>query len=135
MTEKIFEQATRDKVRFEYKGLIYVEDLWDLSLEALDSIYKKLVASNKSSKEEGLLNTRNAEDKLLDLKIELVKYVFGVKKEEDEKRKLAVQNRQKKEYLKGVLERKQNEEIMSMPIEKIQELIDSLESKSENSYQ
>jgi len=127
MTDNIFEQATRLKVRFEYKGLIGVDDLWDLPLEALDSIYKKLMSSSKSLREEGLLNTRNSEDKLYDLKLSVVKSIFEVKQEEEGKRKLLAENRRKKEYLKTILEQKQNESLLAMPMENIQKLIDELE--------
>lgn len=48
--ENIFEFATRNKVRFSFKGLISVEDLWDLSLTNLDSIYKELNKSQSSLK-------------------------------------------------------------------------------------
>ena len=34
--ENIFEYAVRNKVRFPFKGMISVEDLWDLSLTNLD---------------------------------------------------------------------------------------------------
>ncbi len=127
MSENIFEKATRLNVRFEYKGLIGLEDLWDLSLEALDSIYTKLMASAKRSNEEGLLKTRKAEDKLTDLKIEIVKHVFEVKQEEDSNRKLLAKKRQQKDFLKGVLEQKQNQAVLDMPIEKIQEMLDGLD--------
>lgn len=127
MNEDIFEKATRLNVRFEYKGLIGLEDLWDLSLEALDSIYTKLMASAKRSNEEGLLKTRKAEDKLTDLKIEIVKRVFEVKQEEDANRKLLAKKRQQKDFLKGVLEQKQNQAVLDMPIEKIQEMLDGIE--------
>jgi len=126
MTENIFEKATRLNVRFEYKGQMGLEDLWDWSLEALDGIYTKLEASAKRSTDGGLLKTRKAEDKLIDLKLEIVKRVFEVKQEEDEKRKLAVKNRQKKEFLKGILEQKQNEQILSKSAEEIAAMIDSI---------
>ena len=41
----IFEAATRYKYRFPFKGMISVEDLWDLKLQDLDSVFKLL---NKS---------------------------------------------------------------------------------------
>lgn len=127
MSENIFEKATRFNVRFEYKGLIGLEDLWDLSLEALDSIYTRLMASAKRSNEESLLKTRKSEDKLTDLKIEIVKHIFEVKQEEDANRKLLAKKRQQKDFLKGVLEQKQNQAVLDMPIEKIQEMLDGLE--------
>ena len=127
MSENIFEKATRLNIRFEYKGLIGLEDLWDLSLEALDSIYTKLMASAKRSNEESLLKTRKSEDKLTDLKIEIVKHVFEVKQEEEANRKLLAKKRQQKDFLKGVLEQKQNQAVLDMPIEKIQEMMDALE--------
>ncbi len=127
MSENIFEKATRLNIRFEYKGLIGLEDLWDLSLEALDSIYTKLMASAKRSNEESLLKTRKSEDKLTDLKIEIVKHVFEVKQEEEANRKLLAKKRQQKDFLKGVLEQKQNQAVLDMPIEKIQEMLDGLE--------
>jgi hypothetical protein len=127
MTENIFEKATRLNVRFEYKGQIMLEDLWDLSLEALDSIYAKLEASSKRSSEGSLLKTRKAEDKLTDLKLEIVKHVFEVKQEEETNRKALAKKRQQKEFLKGVIEQKQNQQILDMPIEQIQEMMDGLE--------
>ena len=36
----IFEAATRYKYRFPFKGMISVEDLWDLKLQDLDSVFK-----------------------------------------------------------------------------------------------
>ena len=127
MSENIFEKATRLNVRFEHKGLIGLEDLWELSLEALDSIYTKLMASAKRSNEESLLKTRKSEDKLTDLKIEIVKHIFEVKQEEEANRKLLAKKRQQKDFLKGVLEQKQNQAVLDMPIEKIQEMLDGLD--------
>ena len=126
MSENIFEKALRLKVRFEFKGSIGVEDLWDLSLESLNSIYKTLVAQVRQSTEDGLLNVRSSENEILALKVEIVKQVFETKKFEQDERKLVAAKRQKKEKLKEILEQRQNEELLSMSAEDIQKLIDEL---------
>lgn len=56
---KLFELATRNKMRFPFRGMISVEDLWDLSLTNLDSVFKILNAEAKKSEEESLLNTKS----------------------------------------------------------------------------
>ena len=62
--EVICEYATRKKLRFSYKGSISTEDLWDLSLEELDRIFKGLNAKVKQSQEESLLEKKEKSEKL-----------------------------------------------------------------------
>ena len=126
MSENIFEKGLRLKVRFEYKGSIGVEDLWDLSLEALNSIYKNLSVQARQANEDGLLNVRKSEDEILSLKIDIVKSVFETKKAELDERKVASQKRQQKDKLKEILELRQNQELMNLPASDIQKLIDDL---------
>ena len=40
--EKIFEMATRTKMRFPFKGMVSTEDLWELSVKDLDAVFKVL---------------------------------------------------------------------------------------------
>ena len=58
MNTNMFEVATRNKFRFPFKGLISVEDLWELSVDNLDSIFKSLNSEMKKTKEESLLSTK-----------------------------------------------------------------------------
>ena len=77
--EKMFEIATRSKFRFPYKGQISVEDMCDLSLPALDSVFKALNSQMRQVKEESLLSTKSKADEVLELQIEIVKYIVSVK--------------------------------------------------------
>ena len=76
---KLFETATRNKMRFPFRGMISVEDLWDLSLTNLDSVFKTLNAEAKKSEEESLLETKSKENEELSNKIEIVKYIVNTK--------------------------------------------------------
>jgi hypothetical protein len=96
--ENMFEVATRSKMRFPFRGVISVEDLWDLSVQNLDAIFKGLNSELKQVQEESLLNTKTKEDKELDIKIEIVKYIVQVKLEEENlrlKAKVAKEQKQK----------------------------------------
>ena len=92
--ENIFEYAVRHKVRFPFKGNLSVEDLWDLRVEDLDQIFKTLNAQRKKSQEESLLNTKNKEEELIDIKISIIKYIVAVKLAEKEAQKKAAENKE-----------------------------------------
>lgn len=101
-TNNMFELATRSKMRFPFKGSVSVEDLWDLSVENLDSVFKTLNSQVKKAKEESLLNTRSEADQLIDVQIEIVKYIVTVKLEEDSKRKKAKEQRELRQKLLAI---------------------------------
>ena len=79
---ELFINATRANYQFPFRGMINVIDLWDLSLTNLDSVFKTLNAEAKKFEEESLLNTKSKEDEEISNKIEIVKYIVGVKLDE-----------------------------------------------------
>lgn len=87
----IFEMASQFKFRYPYKvGLITTEDLWDLSLTQLDTVYKALSKEMHIILQDGdsLLYTKspdlfNKEQELI-AKIELVKYIFKCQQQAEE---------------------------------------------------
>lgn len=101
--KNIFEYATRNKVRFPFKGMISVEDLWDLSLPNLDSIYKTLNKQVKQSEEESLLDTKTDVDTELEVQIDIVKYIVLVKLAEQETREKARTKRERKQKIMSII--------------------------------
>ena len=124
--EKMFEYATRNKVRFPFKGLISVEDLWDLSLTNLDSIYKTLNKQVKQSEEESLLNTKTTVDKELDVQIAIVKYIVAVKLAEQEAREKASAKKAQKQKIMAIIASKQDEALQNSSVEDLQKMLDEL---------
>lgn len=124
--EKMFEQAIRGKMRFPYKGLVSVEDLWDISATGLDSVFKVLNSELKQAKEESLLNTKTKQDKELDIKIEIVKYIFEVKLAEENLRLKAKEQREQKQKILEILSAKQDESLQNKSIEELEAMLDNL---------
>lgn len=124
--ENIFEYATRNKIRFSFRGLISVEDLWDLSLTNLDSIYKELNKQSKQSKEESLLNIKTQEDELLNVQIEIVKHIVSVKLAEKEAREKASAEKAQKQKIMSIIAAKQDEALQNSSIDDLKKMLDEL---------
>lgn len=127
MEKNIFEIATRKKYRFPYKGQITVEDLWDLSVEELDSIFKTLNAKNKVQKEESLLDSAEKKDITLETQIEIIKHIVSVKLGEAEAAKNRAAKKAEKEKLLAILANKQEEDLRGKSVEELQAMIANLD--------
>lgn len=125
--EKMFEVAVRTKMRFPFKGLVSVEDLWDLSVTGLDGIFKTLNSELKQVKEESLLNTKTKEDKELDLKIAIVKYIVNVKLEEQEAKSKAKAQKEQKQKIMEILATKQDESLQNKSIDELKAMLEEIE--------
>ena len=112
--EKLFELATRKKLRFPFKGQITVEDLWDLRPENLDSIYKTLNAENKKEQSEESLMTKKKQESDLDIQIEIIRYIFNVKLQEANERMQEKERADQRKRLMAIYAQKENEEIARM---------------------
>lgn len=125
--KNLFEIATKNKFRFQYKGLITVEDLWDLPVTELDSVFKTLNSEMKKSKEESLLDTKSKEDKILEDKILIVKYIVSVKLQDAENRKKIRENQEKKERILQIMADRQDKAMLEASDEDLQKMLDELE--------
>ena len=127
MGKNMFEIATRTKMRFPFKGMISVEDLWDLSVQNLDKGFKTLNSQRKEAQEESLLHEKSSADKVLDTQIEIVKYIVNVKLEEQAERIEANKNKEKRQKIMALMAKKDDEALESMSREELQKMLDELE--------
>ena len=67
---ELFIKATKKNYQFPFRGMINVIDLWELSVQNLDLVFKSLNADYKKSEEESLLSTQTKESEELSEKIE-----------------------------------------------------------------
>lgn len=124
---KLFELATRNKMRFPFRGMISVEDLWDLSLTNLDSVFKILNAEAKKSEEESLLNTKSKEDEEISNKIDIVKYIVNVKLKEKRAREDARKNAEMKQRLLEIKAKRQDAALENMSDEDLDKMLAELD--------
>ena len=122
----IFEFAVRNKLRFPYKGLITVEDLFDLSLTNLDSIYKTLNKQVKQSEEESLLSTKTSVDTELEVQIAIVKHIVSVKLAEKEAAEKASIKKAQKQKIMSIIATKENEALQNSSIDDLKKMLDEL---------
>lgn len=123
---KLFETATRNKMRFPFRGMVSVEDLWDLSLTNLDSVFKTLNAEAKKSEEESLLETKSKENEELSNKIEIVKYIVNIKLEEKKTRENARKNAEMKQRLLEIKAKRQDAALENMSDEDLDKMLAEL---------
>ena len=124
--ENIFEFASRNKVRFPFKGMISVEDLWDLSLTNLDSIYKTLNKQVKQSEEESLLSTKASVDTELEVQIAIVKHIVSVKLAEKEAAEKVSAKKAQKQKIMSIIATKQDEALQNSSIDDLKKMLDEL---------
>lgn len=127
MSDSIFEQATRRKLRFAAKaGAISLEDLWDLSLNALDAIAVQL-HQQASVSQISFVKKSTPGDIETNLKLEVVKRVIAVKLAEQDARQLAAARAEKRRALEEALAARERNELTSMSAEEIRKQLAELQ--------
>ena len=123
---ELFINETRNNYQFPLRGMIKVIDLWDLSLTNLDSVFKTLNAEAKKSEEESLLNTKSKEDEEISNKIEIVKYIVGVKLDAKTKREDAKKNAEMRQRLLEIKAKRQDAALENMSDEDLDKALAEL---------
>lgn len=126
----LFKMASQMKFRYPYKGMITTEDLWDLSIEQLDIVYKNLNKELKALDGDSLIASKSADEGVkaneLKNKIEIVKYIFTSKKQAAELHRMAADNAAKRQRILEVLAQKQANELQNMSEEELKKMLENL---------
>lgn len=123
----IFEIASREKLRFNYKGIIAVEDLWDLNLSSLDELYRYLSGDLKDKGGEGLIKREDSDsNKLLQLSLDIIRHIFEVKEKENDEAKMAQEKSLKKQKIMEIIASKQDESLKEQSIDDLKEMLKNL---------
>lgn len=117
---EMFVIAARQRFRFPYKGLVSTEDLWDMSIQNLDTVYKSLKAEQKRDAEESLLVNRTIEDSIIEMKIEIVKFIVGTKLAEAEAKKRAMEVEAERRRIMEIISNKRDAALENLSIEELE---------------
>ena len=129
----IFEIATRKAFRFQSpKGLLTVEDLWNLPLSKgtanLNDIAISINRRIKASAEESFVAV--AGQKRVDsddvVTLEILKHIISVRQAEDEARATAQAKAEQRRKLQELIDRKKEGELEGKSIEELQQMMDSM---------
>jgi hypothetical protein len=108
----IFEQATRASLRFKTdRGELTTEQVWDLMLTSLDSLARGVNKELKDVSEESFIPkaksaAQTKHQKLLELRLEILKHIIAVKIEEaDAKEAAAVKAAKRTKILEALAEK------------------------------
>jgi CHASE3 domain sensor protein len=129
----MFELAPRKKFRFATsKGLVTVEDLWDLPLTSgtgkanLDDIAKDLNKQLRSSDNVSFVNPSASADPDLQARFDIVKHIIDVKMAENKTVQEAAKKAEEKRKLLEILAKKQDQSLENMTEEEIKARIAAL---------
>lgn len=119
----MFDTATRLKLRFESnKGLLSVEQVWDLNLNALNEMAKSLNRQLKAAAgdEEDFIGANTAVDSQLQLRFDIVKSIIGVKLKERDDSKDAAERKASNQAILELIQRKKQQELEGLSIEELE---------------
>lgn len=126
---EMFAFATKKKIRFETsKGLLSVEELWDLPLTSdngrpnLDDIAKGIYKAMKEGEEVSFVKSNaasNAAFNVLKTKFDIVKYIIDVKLAEAEAAKKAKETKARNQRILGLIAQKEDEALASKSKEEL----------------
>lgn len=126
MEKNLFEIATRNRYRFNYKGVMTVEDLWSLRVEDLDAIFKMLNRQKKTADEDSLLATKSAEDQDLANKIDIVRCIVSVKLAEAADRVSVAEKKAQRDKILEIVAKKKDKALEDMGIEDLMKKLEEL---------
>lgn len=121
----IFKYAVKNKLRFNYKGVCTVEDLYDIPLSGLDKMYGELKKQQKNFGEDSLLNKKSSEEKEIGIKIEIIESIVADRLADIDKAKKVQQTRERNRRIAQIIADKEDAALNDMSLEDLKAMLAS----------
>mgnify|MGYP003111288139 CR=1 FL=1 len=119
-----YRTASRQKLRIQTnKGLLSVEQLWDLSLNDLDTSAVALEKSYKESGKKSFLVKKSKKDKDLKLALDIILDVLNTKVEERDERADAAGVKAHNEKILARIAKKKDDELDELSVKDLEKLL------------
>lgn len=121
----IFKYAVKNKLRFNYKGVCTIEDLYDIPLTSLDRMYGELKKQQKCFGEDSLLNKKSSEEKEVGIKIEIIETIVADRLADIDKAKKAQQTHDRNRRIAEIIADKEDASLREMSLEDLKAMLTS----------
>lgn len=119
-----YKLASQQKLRFQTnKGLLSVEQLWDLSLPDLDALAVSLEDEHKQSGKKSFLVTKSVKDKTAKLRFDIVLDVLTSKVEEAQAFTEAKEVKEHNEKIINLIAEKQDEDLKGKSVKELHKML------------
>jgi len=119
-----FKLASQQKLRFQTKkGLLSVEQLWDLSLEDLDTLAVSLETEHKESGGKSFLVKTSVKDKTAKLRFDVVLDILNTKVEEKQSAQEAAEIKEHNKKIIGIIADKKDESLKGKSIKQLEAML------------
>ena len=120
----MFKEATRQKLRFQTtKGVLSVEQLWDLSLDDLDKLAVSLDDQYKKSQGKSFLEKRSTKDATIKLQFDIALSILETKKLELETEQQASEDKKHNERIIQLIAEKKDEELKGKSVKELEKML------------
>ena len=124
----MYKEASKMKLRFAtVKGNLSVEDLWDLSLTALDKMAVAIDEQISKNPKKSFIFETTPEDKVSKLKLDILKDIINTKLEEKAKKDSEKQKISERNKLLEILAKKEEASLENLSIEELKNKLAELE--------
>lgn len=119
-----FKLASQQKLRFQTnKGLLSVEQLWDLSLEDLDALAVSLETEHKESGKKSFLVKTSVKDKTAKLRFDVTLDVLNTKVEEMQAAQEAAEIKEHNKKIITLISEKQDESLKGKSVKQLEGML------------
>jgi len=121
----VFEQASRDKLRFDLSGQISTEQLWDVKLDNLISYEEGLAETvesyGKSTRRKAGRKTK--EQELNELRLAIVTSILDTRIKEQEDSAEALKTKAHNQKIMDLIAAKQDQDLQSKSVDELKKLL------------